>query len=155
MHQEYADVLELKFDDGAMDAGIEVVEALARHMRRRQKSVRLLAYDWHELIKRAAAILAFVGRIMADLRCDMLGLIDHARAHRPGIHLDETYDVGLLRADEFGDAAQHFSVATQIAGAWQRQVKGRPGAGCIADVVKKQAQWRAVGAQAGVMGYSI
>ena len=46
---------------------------------------------------------------------------------------------GLLGADELGDAAQHLAVAAQVAGARQRQVKRRSGAGGIADVVDEQA----------------
>ena len=47
--------------------------------------------------------------------------------------------VRILAADEFGDALQHAAAAAQVAGAGDRQMKCRAGAGGIADVVDKQS----------------
>ena len=52
MHQEDRDVIELELDDEPLDAGIEVMESLAAHPRRRKKGIRLLADDGHQLIHR-------------------------------------------------------------------------------------------------------
>ena len=42
VHQEHAEVVELELDDQALDAGVEVVEALALDARRGQERVGLL-----------------------------------------------------------------------------------------------------------------
>ena len=55
----------------------------------------------------------------------------------PGVDLDEADDVGMLGADELGDAAEHLAVAAQVARARERQVKRRARAGGIADVVDR------------------
>ena len=47
-------------------------------------------------------------------------------------------DVGVLRAQELGEAIEHAAVAAQVARARQRQVECRPGAGRVADVVDDQ-----------------
>ncbi len=52
---------------------------------------------------------------MAELAGDVLGLVHHAGADRAGVHLDEADHVGLLVADEFGDAREHLAVAAQVA----------------------------------------
>ena len=57
MHEEHAHILEFELDDEALDAGIEVMEALAAHVWRGQKRVRLLAHDRHELIEGARPYL--------------------------------------------------------------------------------------------------
>ena len=89
---------------------------------------------------------------MADLRRYVLRLVDHAGAHRAGVDLDKTDNVRLFSAYELSDARQDFTVAAQVPRTRQRQVKSRPGAGCIADVVKKQAQLRAVEGSSGGNG---
>ncbi len=98
VHQEHADVLELELDDEPLDAGIEVVEALAVHVGRGQEGVALLAYDGHELIDRAGAVLALEGRVVAELAGDLLRLVHHAGADRAGVDLDQADDVGSARA---------------------------------------------------------
>src|SRR5580700_6731017 len=50
VHQEYAHIRQLEFDNQPLDAGVEVMEALAVHIGRRQEGVALLAYDRHEVI---------------------------------------------------------------------------------------------------------
>ena len=66
VHQEHAQVVQLELDDQALDAGVEVVEALAFDARRRQERVGLLAHDRHERVDRARAVLALVGRVVAE-----------------------------------------------------------------------------------------
>src|SRR5580692_462295 len=139
VHQEHAHLRELKLDDEALDAGIEVVEALAVHGGRRQEGVALLAHDGHELVERVGPVLGLVGGIVAELAGDVVGLVQHAGADRAGINLDEADDVGFLGADELGDAAEHLAVAAQVACARQRQVEGGSGAGGVADVVDEQS----------------
>src|SRR6266404_6714675 len=139
MHEEHAHVRQLQLDDQPLDPGIEVVEALPVHVGSGQEGVALLAHDGHELIDRAGAVLALVGRIMAELSGDVLRLVEHSSADRAGVHLDQPDDIGALGTDELGDAAQHLAVAAQVTRARHRQVKGGPGAGGVADVVDEQS----------------
>ena len=66
MHQEDRDVVEFQFDDEPLDAGIEIMESLAAHPRRREEGVGLLADDGHHLIHRGDAVLALEGGVMAQ-----------------------------------------------------------------------------------------
>ena len=93
VHQEHADVFELELDDEPLDPGIEVVEALAVHVRRGQERVALLAHDGHEVVDRARAVLALERRVVAELAGDVLRLVDHAGADRARVDLDEADDV--------------------------------------------------------------
>ena len=77
---------------------------------------------------------------MAERLGDVLGLVQHAGAHRADIDLDEAHDVGILLLDEVGDAIEHPPAGAQVSRARKRQVKRRPGAGGITDVVDEQAQ---------------
>src|SRR5256885_5962681 len=61
VHEEHAHIRELELDDEALDPGIEVVEALAVHVRRREERIALLADDRYQLIYRAGAVLE-IGR---------------------------------------------------------------------------------------------
>ena len=81
VHEKHAHILKFQLNDEALDPGVEVVETLAAHMWSGQKSIRLLAHDRHELIERTAAILALVGRVVADLRGNVFRLVDHAGAY--------------------------------------------------------------------------
>src|SRR6266404_3249017 len=139
VHEEHAQVRQLQLDDQPLDSGIEVVEALAMHVRRGQEGVALLAHDGHELVDRAGAVLALEGRIMAELSGDVLRLVEHPGADRAAVHFDQSDDIRALGADELGDAAQHLAVAAQVTRARHRQVKGGPGAGGVADVVDEQS----------------
>ncbi len=115
VHQEDAHVLQLELDDESLDAGIEVVKALAVHVRCGQEGVALLAHDGHQIVERARAVLALVGRVVAELAGDVLRLVHHAGANRAGIDLDQPDDIGLLGADEVGDAGEDFAIAAEIA----------------------------------------
>ena len=70
----------------------------------------------------------------------MFRLVDHAAADRTDIDLDEADDVRVLGLDEAGDSVENLAAGTQIAGARERQMKGRPNARGIANVVDEQAQ---------------
>ncbi len=72
VHEEDADVVELEFDDQALDAGVEVVEAFALDARRGQECIALLAHDGHEVVDRALAVLALVGGVVAERVGDVL-----------------------------------------------------------------------------------
>ncbi len=120
MHQEYGDVIEFQFDDQALDARVEIMEALAANARRRQKSVGLLAHDRHQMIDRCDAILALVGRVVAQRAGNEIGLIDHSGADGAGVHFDEADDIRVLLLDEIGDARQHLPAGAKIAGAGHR-----------------------------------
>ncbi len=89
VHQEDRDIVELQFDDEPLDAGVEIMKALAADARRRQKRIGLLADDGHNLVDRRDPVLAFIGRVMAQRARDEIGLIDHSGAYRTGIHFDE------------------------------------------------------------------
>src|SRR5207237_5314172 len=112
----------------SLDARVEVMEAFAVHVRGRQKRVRLLAHDGHQIIDRARAVLALEGGVMAKLPRDVLGLVDHAGTDGAGIHLDESYDVRLLRANEVRDPDENLAVAAQVARAREGKVECRTGA---------------------------
>ena len=75
VHEEDAHVIELELDDQPLDAGVEVVEALALDARRGQERIALLAHDGHEVVDRALAVLALVGACSARA---------HRRCVRPG-----------------------------------------------------------------------
>ena len=140
VHEENADVVELELDDEPLDAGVEVVEALAFDARRGQECIALLAHDGHEIVDRALAVLALVGAVVAERLGDVLGLVQHAAAHRADVDLDEPDDVRILLLHEAGDGVEHAAAGAQVAGAGKRQMKGRPRARGIANVVDKQAQ---------------
>src|SRR6185437_11432223 len=144
MHQEHTDIFQLELDDEPLDAGIEVVEALPMHVRSGKEGIALLAHDGHQMIDRAGAVFALVGRVVPELGGDRLGLVDHAGADRARVHLDEADDVRLLGTQELGDARQHLAIAAQIPGTRQRQVERRAGACGVADVVDDQTQREAV-----------
>ena len=80
MHQEYRDVIEFQFDDEPLDAGVEIMETLAANPGRRQKCVGLLAHDRHQVIDRRDAILALIGRVVAQGARNEIRLIDHSGA---------------------------------------------------------------------------
>ena len=61
VHEEHAHLFQLQLDDQPLDAGIEIVEALAMHARRGQEGVGLLAHDGQEVVHRRRAVLALVG----------------------------------------------------------------------------------------------
>ena len=58
VHEEHAHLFELELDGQPLDARVEVMEALAVHVRRGQEGVALLAHDRHELVDRGRAVLA-------------------------------------------------------------------------------------------------
>ena len=95
VHQEHAHLGELELDDEPLDAGVEVVEALPVHGGGGQEGVALLAHDRHELVERVRAVLGLVGRVVAELAGDVVGLVEHAGADRAGVDLDQADDVGL------------------------------------------------------------
>ena len=101
------------------------MEALAVHARRGQEGIGLLAHDRQEIVDRRGAVLALVGREVAEAAGDELGLVHHARADRARVDLDQADEVGILAAQELGDAGQHAAVAAQIAGARHRQMECR------------------------------
>ena len=139
VHEEHAKVVEFEFDDQSLDAGVEIVEALAFDARRREERVRLLVHDRHERVERVGAVLALVAGKMTERFGDDVRLVDAAAADRAGVDLDQADDVRVLRLDEAGDARQHPGVAAQVAGARDREVKRSAGAGGVADVVKQKA----------------
>ena len=96
VHEEDAHVVELELDDQPLDAGVEIVEALALDPRRGQEGIGLLVHDRHERVERARAVLALVGGVMAQRFGDDLGLVDVAGADRPGVDLDQADDVGVV-----------------------------------------------------------
>ena len=49
VHEEHAHLVQLQLDDQPLDAGIEVMEALAVHARRGQECIGLLAHDGQEV----------------------------------------------------------------------------------------------------------
>ena len=139
VHQEDADVVQLEFDDQTLDAGVEVMEALARHTRRGQQRVRLFAHDRQQLVDGGRAVLALMGGIVADRVGDVGGLVEHAGAHRAGVDFHQTHDVRVLGADEGRDLLEHPSAAAQVAGARHRQMERRAGTGRVADVIDDQS----------------
>src|SRR5665213_804737 len=140
VHQEYAHFIQLQLDDQTLDAGIEVMEPLPRHMRRRQKGVGLLADNGHELVQRLGAVLALEDGEMPQLLGDVLGLIDHAGADGTGVDLDQAHHIGLLGPQKLGNTVQHARITAQVPGARQWQVKSGAGARRVADVVDDQTQ---------------
>src|SRR5262245_41148421 len=89
VYQEDAHIIELELDDEPLDTGIEVVKALAMHMRRRQEGICLLAHDGHEVVDGPCSVLALECRVMTDLTSDVLGLIHHSGTDRARIDLNE------------------------------------------------------------------
>src|SRR5688572_3568233 len=83
--EENADIVELELDDQPLDAGVEVVEALALDARRSEKGVALLAYDGHEVVERTLAVLALIGAVVAQGVRNVFGLVHHARADRADV----------------------------------------------------------------------
>ena len=106
VHQEDAQLVELELDDQPLDAGVEIVEALALDARRGEEGVGLLAHDRHELVDRARAVLALVGGVVAERFGDQLRLVDQPGADRAGVDLDQPDDVRVLGLDEVGDAVE-------------------------------------------------
>src|SRR5688572_15882274 len=140
VHEEYADIIELEFDDEPLDAGIEVMEAFTLDTWRREKRVALLAHDGHQIVDRALAVFALVGAVVTQRFGDVFGLVQHAAAHRTDVHLDQPDDVRVLFLDEAGDAIEHPAAGTQVSRARERQMESRAGARGVANVVYEQAQ---------------
>jgi hypothetical protein len=140
VHEENAYVVELELDDEPLDAGIEVVEALAFDARRGEKGIALLAHDGHEVVDRALAVFALISAVVAQRFGDVLGLVQHAAANRSDVDLDEAHDVRILFLHETGDAIEHTAAGTQVSRARKRQMKSRSGAGGISNVVYEEAQ---------------
>ena len=139
VHQEDGAFLQLQLDDQPLDAGLEVVEALALDARRGQERIGLLAHDGHQLIDRGRAVLALVGGVVAERIGDLLGLVDQPGADRAGVDLDQADQVGIERFQPLGDAVQDLGVAAEVARAGHRQVEGRAETGGVPDVVQDEA----------------
>jgi hypothetical protein len=139
--EEYAQVVELEFDDQSLDSGVEVMKPLALDAGCGEECVRLLVDDGHQRIERISAVLALVGGVVAERLGDHLGLVDVPGADRAGVYLDEAHDVRIEALDEAGDALEDPRVAAQVTCARNRQVEGGAGARGIADVVEHEAHW--------------
>ena len=93
VHEEDRHFLQLQLDDEPLDAGLEVVKALAFDARRGEKRIALLAHDRHQLIDGRRAVLALIRRVVTERVGDLLRLVDQARADRAGIDLDQPDEV--------------------------------------------------------------
>ncbi|CAA2962656.1 Hypothetical predicted protein, partial [Olea europaea subsp. europaea] len=113
VHQEHTHVIELELNDQALDAGIEVVEAFAVHMRSGQECVGLLAHNGYEVVDGPRTVLALKRGIVADLAGNVLGLVHHAGTDGTGVDLDEADHIRMLVADEVGNAVEDLAVAAQ------------------------------------------
>ena len=93
--QEHRELLELELDDQALDAGVEIVKALAVYARRGEKRIALLAHDRHQLVDGRGAVFALIGRVVTQRARHEFRLVHHTGANRPGIDLEETDDVRI------------------------------------------------------------
>src|SRR5262245_31522734 len=139
VHEEHAHVRQLELDDEALDAGVEIVEALTVHVRRGQEGVALLADDRHELVDRVCAVLALESRVVPELGGDVLGLVKNPRTNRTRVDLHQADDIGLHGPQKLGNAGEHFAVAAKVAGTRYRQMECRARAGGVAYVVDEQS----------------
>lgn len=51
---------------------------------------------------------------MPEMLSDVFGLVNETAADRPGIHLDESDEIGVLTSNEMRDVIEHASAAAQI-----------------------------------------
>jgi hypothetical protein len=119
--------------------GVEVMEALAFHPRRREEGVGLLVQDGHVRVEGVRPVLALVDGVMPERLRDDGRLVHVAGADRAGVDLDEPDDVGVFALDEPGDAGQDPLVAAEIASARDGEVESSACARGVADVIEQKA----------------
>ena len=115
------------------------MEALTVDAGRGEQGVGLFTDDRNHRADGVRAVFTLVGGVVANRRADVVGLIDHAAAHRAGIDFHEAHNVGILATNEGGDVFERLAVRSQIPGARERQVKRRARAGRVANVVNQYA----------------
>ena len=132
------EIVHFEFDDEPLDSRVEIVEALAVDARRGHEGVPLLAHDRQDLVERLRAILGLIRRVHAEIRGDLLGLVDVTAADGPGVHLDQANNVRINRLDEARNLGENGLVAEHITRTRYRHTHARAIADSVPDVVEKK-----------------